>query len=258
MIKLGPAGSSGLGNVEGVRLVRKLNLDAMEVEFTYGVRMGIDAAKELGDEAKKLGIKLSVHAPYYVNLASSDKAKQKASEKRILDSCERAHHFGTKQELTPVVFHAGFYQGRDKEEIYQLIKKSVEEMQETIKKKGWNVLLCPETTGKSSQFGDIDELLRLSHETKCGITVDFAHLMARANGKLDYKELMEKLKNLKHVHCHFSGIEYTAKGERRHLVTDKKDIKELLAWLKKYKIDATIINESPDPVGDSLKAKELR
>lgn len=258
MIKLGPAGSSGLGNIEGVKLVKKLGLDAMEVEFTYGVRMSIDAAKEVGDEAKKLGIRLSVHAPYYVNLASDDKAKQKASKKRILDSCERGNCFGTEQEPTPIVFHAGFYQGKDKEDVYRLIKKSVQNMQETIEQKKWNVVLCPETTGKASQFGDIDDLLRLSKETKCGITVDFAHLRARNNGELDYKQIMEKLKHLKHIHCHFSGIEWTAKGERRHLITDKKDIKELLDWIKKYKLDVTIINESPDPVGDSMKAKELR
>jgi len=258
MIKLGPAGSSGLGNVEGIKLVKQLALDAMEVEFTYGVRMSVPVAKQVGEEAEKLKINLSIHAPYYINLASDDKTKQKASEKRILDSCERGHYFGTKQNLTPIVFHAGFYQGKDKEKVYQIIKKSIQNIQEIIKQKNWNVILCPETTGKSSQFGDIDELIRISKETRCGICVDFAHLKARNNGKIDYKELMEKLKQFRHIHCHFSGIEYTQKGERRHLITEKKDIKELFDWIKKYKLDVTIINESPDPVKDSLKAKELR
>ncbi len=257
MIKLGPAGSSGLGNIEGIKLVKKLGLDAMEVEFTYGVRMSVATAKELGEEAKKDGIKLSVHAPYYINLASSEKEKIKASEKRILDSCERGHYFNGN-EKTPIVFHAGFYQGRDKEEVFGMIKDSILEMQKKIKEKKWDVLLCPETTGKGSQFGDVDELVRLSKETKCGICVDFSHLKARNNGKKEYKEWFEKLKGFKHIHCHFSGIEWTEKGERRHLVTEKKDIKELLDWVKKYKMDVTIINESPDPVKDSLKALELR
>ena len=130
-------------------------------------------------------------------------------------------------------------------------------MQKIIKEKKWNIMLCPETTGKPSQFGNIDELVRLSKETKCGITVDFAHLKARQNGKKEYEQWMEKLKPFKHIHCHFSGIEWTEKGERRHLITEKKDINELLEWLKKYKMDATIINESPDPIADSLKTKEL-
>lgn len=258
MIRLGPAGSSGLGNIEGVRLVRKLGLDAMEVEFTYGVRMSSASAKELGDEAKKLGIRLSVHAPYYINLASAEKAKIKASEKRILDSCERGHHFGDKKHPTPIVFHAGFYQGRDKEDVFRMVKESIIEMQKKIKEKKWNVVLCPETTGKGIQFGDVDELARLSKETNCGITVDFAHLKARNNGNKKYKEWFEKLKMFNHIHCHFSGIEYTEKGERKHLVTDKKDIKELLDWIKKYRMDVVIINESPDPVRDSIKTKELK
>jgi len=219
--------------------------------------MSIATAKQVGEEAKKSGIKLSIHAPYYINLASTDKIKQKASQKRILDSCERGHYFGTEKELTPIVFHAGFYQGKDKEEVYGIIKESIIEMQKIIKEKKWNIMLCPETTGKPSQFGNIDELVRLSKETKCGITVDFAHLKARQNGKKEYEQWMEKLKPFKHIHCHFSGIEWTEKGERRHLITEKKDINELLEWLKKYKMDATIINESPDPIADSLKTKEL-
>ena len=258
MIRLGPAGSSGLGNIEGVRLVKKLGLDAMEVEFTYGVRMSVSAAKEVGEEAKKLGISLSVHAPYYINLASADKVKRNASEKRILDSCERGHFFGSAKSPAPVVFHAGFYQGRDKGLVYGLVKDSVERIQKAIKDRGWHVVLCPETTGKASQFGDVDELVRLSEETGCSITVDFAHLKARNNGRIDYDDIMKKLKHFKHIHCHFSGIEYTDKGERRHIITKDKDIKELFGYLKKYKIDATVINESPDPVKDSLKSEGLR
>jgi deoxyribonuclease IV len=256
MIRIGPAGSAGLGSTEGILEIKKLGLDAMEIEFTYGVRMTINTAKQVGEEAKKSGIKLSIHAPYYINLASEDKIKQKASQKRILDSCERGHYFGTEKEMTSIVFHAGFYQGKNKEEVYNIIKESIIEMQKTIKEKKWNVLLCPETTGKPSQFGDIDELVRLSKETGCGITVDFAHLKARQNGKKEYFIWMEKLKIFKHIHCHFSGIEWTLKGERRHLITEKKDITELVSWIKKYKIDATIINESPDPIGDSVKTKE--
>jgi deoxyribonuclease IV len=256
-ILIGPAGSSGVGNINGVQEVKRLGLDAMEVEFTYGVRMSIETAKQLGEEAKKSGIKLSIHAPYYINLAAKEKTKIKASQQRILDSCERGHYFGTEKEKTPIVFHAGFYQGANKDIIYELIKESIIEIQETIKQKKWNVQLCPETTGKPSQFGDIDELVKLSKETGCGITVDFAHLKARQNGKKEYEQWMQKLKPLKQIHCHFSGIEYTEKGERKHLITEKKDIKELLDWIKQSKIDATIINESPDPIGDSIKTKEL-
>ena len=91
MIRLGPAGSSGLGNEKGIAEVKRFGLSAMEVEFTYGVRMKNEEAKKVGSIAKKLGIELSVHAPYYINLASEDRKKVEASKQRILQSCEKAN-----------------------------------------------------------------------------------------------------------------------------------------------------------------------
>ena len=251
-ILIGPAGTGGT-TLEGIRKIKKLKLDACEVEFTYGIWMNNEAAKIMGDEAKKLNLELSIHAPYYINLASLEKPKIHASKNRILQSCERAHYLGAKY----VVFHPGFYQKKGKEEIYQIIKKEIIDMQKTIKQKHWKTTLAPETTGKPSQFGDLDELLRLKKETGCHLTIDFAHLKARNNGKLNYDDVFKKLKQLKHLHCHFSGIEFTPKGEKRHIITKEKDIKELLTYMKKYNVDATIINESPDPVGDSIKTKKI-
>jgi len=251
MIKFGPAGT-GMSSLEGVKQIAKLGLGAVEIEFTYGVRMSNQLAKEVGDEAKKLKLDLSVHAPYYINLASEDKKKIEASKIRILQSCERAHYLNAKY----VVFHPAFYGKRSHEEVYGMVKEAVADMQQVIKKKGWNVVLAPETTGKKSQFGDIDELLKLKKETGCHLTVDFAHIKAR-EGKIDYKEVFDKLKQVKHIHAHFSGIDFTPKGERRHLITSRQDLAPLLAEIKKRKADITIINESPDPVGDSLKAKKL-
>ena len=253
MIRIGSAGSAGLGNFEGVKHAKELKLNALECEFTYGVRMSNQEAKRIGELAKKLDIMLSCHAPYYINLASLEKQKIHASKNRILQSCERAHYLGAKY----VVFHAGFYQKKDKKEIYEIIKKEIIDLNEKIKEKKWNVVLAPETTGKASQFGDLDELLQLKKETKCHLCIDFAHLKARNNGKIDYDEIFKKIKHLKHIHSHFSGIEWTAKGERRHLITEAKDIKELLGYILKYKVDITIINESPDVYGDAVKMKDI-
>ena len=252
-ILLGPAGSAGLGNEAGLEECKKLGLDVMEIEFTYGVRMKNEEAKKIGELAKKLGISLSVHAPYYINLNSEEKEKISASKKRILDSCERAHYLGAKY----VVFHAAFYGKKSKEETYDIVKKEILEMQKEIEKNGWDVILCPETTGKGKQFGDLDESIRLSKETGCGICIDFSHLKARNNGKIDYDEACKKIKNIKLKTAHFSGIEWTEAGERRHLITEAKDIKELLSHLKKYEISIRIVNESPDPFGDAVKSRKI-
>jgi deoxyribonuclease-4 len=252
-IKLSPAGNCAGGILESLKRLKELGLDGQEIEFTYGVKMSNALAKQAGELAKKLGLKLSVHAPYYVNLCSEEKAKIEASKKRILMSCERAHYLGA----SPVVFHAGFYGKRDAEETYQCIKQGMVDLQQKIKKKNWKVKLAPETTGKKSQFGSVDELLRLKKEIGTDICIDFAHLKARNNGKIDYGELFKKLKHVKHLHCHFSGIEFTAKGERRHLVMKDSEINELLKALLKYNVDCMIISESPVTYQDSLKMKRI-
>lgn len=251
-ILLGPAGTGG-NSLEGVQRVKDLGLQAVEIEFTYGVKMSNKTAKLVGEKAKELKLSLSVHAPYYVNLCSEDLKKRKASMKRILDSCERGHYLGAKY----IVFHAAFYGKLSKEECYEIVKKHIKKMQKIIRQKKLDVILCPETTGKQSQFGYLDELIKLSKETGCGVCVDFAHLRARYQGKINYDEVMKKIKKIKHVTAHFSGIEFTEKGERRHLITPEKEIKELLKYLKKYNISIRIINESPDPFGDSLKTKKI-
>tara|TARA_Y100000034_G_scaffold14075_1_gene14715 strand:+ start:24099 stop:24890 length:792 start_codon:yes stop_codon:yes gene_type:complete len=252
-IKIGTAGNIDNGILKSLVKLKKLGLDGQEVEFVRGVRMGNSLAKEVGLLRKKLKLELSVHAPYYINLCSVEKIKIKDSMKRILKSCEKMYYLGGGN----VVFHAAYYGKRSKKEVYDFVSERIGEMQDVIKDEGFKkVKLAPETTGKASQFGDLDELLQLVKETKCGICVDFAHLLAR-DGKIDYDSVMKKIKHLKHVHCHFSGIEFSAKGERRHLITKGKDIKELLSYLKKYKINCMIINESPNPLGDTLKTKKI-
>ncbi|MBW3016746.1 TIM barrel protein, partial [Candidatus Woesearchaeota archaeon] len=183
-----------------------------------------------------------------------DKKKIEASKSRIMTSCERGHYLGANV----VVFHAGFYQKKTKEETYNIINEALVDLQKRIKEKGWKVKLAPETTGKRSQFGNIDELLQLRKDIRTELCVDFAHLKAR-EGKIDYDEIFAKIKKAKipHLHCHYSGIEYGEKGEKRHLVMKDKDIKELLKAVIKHKQDCTIISESPVTWKDSLKMKMI-
>ena len=251
MIKIGPAGSGGLGNLKGIQKVARMKLDCMEVEFTYGVRMSMDEAREVGALAKEKGIVLSVHAPYYINLASDEKEKVVASKKRILDSCDRAHVLGARH----VVFHAGFYQKKTAAQTYRLIKKAILEIQRNITRNRWKVKLCPEITGKPSQFGSLEELLKLMQDTGCGICVDFAHLYARQQGEIDYTQVIKKLP--KSFHAHFSGIAFGEKGERKHLNTTQKFFEPLAEALIKSKANVTLINESPQPYKDAAMMKRV-
>lgn len=253
MIRLGPGGTAGLGYDEGLKEISRLGLTALEVEFTHGVNMSNATAKAIGDIASKLGVSLSCHAPYFINLASEEKMKVDASKTRILQSCERMHNLGGG----PVVFHPAYFGKMDKKDVYGKVKSEVEELLREVKEKKWDAILALETTGKHSAFGDLDELLQLAKEVKCSFTIDFAHLKARTEGRMSYAEMADKIRGFKHVHSHFSGIEWTAKGERKHLLTPEKDIKELLAEVLKRKLDITIINESPDPIGDAFRMKKI-
>ena len=257
-IHLGPAGTPAKSTLEGVSKVKELGLHCMEVQFSHGINMSIDLAKKIGKERERVGIELSVHAPYYINLASKDPKKVKESRQRILDSCERAHHMGAKH----VVFHPAYFGGKDRESIYQVTKEHIMDMMETVKRKNWDVLISPETTGKHSALGSLEETIRLSKETKCSLCVDFAHLFARNYGRIDFAEIFEKLKTLrkKHLHCHFSGIEYTSKGEKNHMnMNHSPDFRKLVKPLLKQKWlnSVTIISESPITWKDSLRMKGI-
>lgn len=253
MIRLGPGGTAGLGYLKGIEVLAELGLTALEVEFTYGVRMTSHEAKAIGRSAKRSGIMLSVHAPYYINLASFEPEKIAASKKRIIDSCMRAEDLGARY----VVFHAGFYQKKDPNEIYNIIRDNIVEITQIIKENNWKVKLAPEVTGKKTQFGSIDELKSLMKETGCHITIDFAHQKARNNGNIAYSEVFDRISELKHIHAHFSGIEWTSKGEKRHILTSKEDILPLAEEIVRRKTDITIINESPDPINDSVMTKSV-
>ena len=253
-VRFGPGGIGGVKQaIENLQEYKESGLSAAEVEFTYSVYVKNNKdAKKIGDEAKKLNIQLSIHASYYINLASHDKKKIQDSKKRILEACERGHYLGAKY----IVFHAGYYGKYNEEECYKIIKKEIQEMQKVIKRKRWKVKLAPETAGKKSQFGSLDELLRFAKEIKCSFCVDFAHLLAR-EGKINYKDVFKKIKKFSHIHSHFSGIEFTSKGEKRHLLTSESKLRELLRWIKRYNLSITIINESPQPYKDSVKGLKI-
>ena len=252
-LRIGPGGTSGLGYDDGIPEVARRGLNALEVEFTYGVRMSNEKAMQVGELAKKHGVILSVHAPYYVNLASPEKHKVRASVERILQSCERANHMGAKY----VVFHPGFYQRMAPEEVYELVKGQIIEIQEKIKENGWKCKLAPETTGKPSQFGSVEELMRLHKETGCHVCVDFAHLKARSQGNVDFNEIIEQVKELGHIHSHFSGIEWGEKDKKRHLLLEKDVIRPLAKAVSNNDLDITIICESPRPIDDAVKIMEV-
>lgn len=257
-MRIGPAGLGGSVQEAASSLEKysKIGFRACEIPFTYGVFIKEDKHKkqivEIREAAKKYDIKLSIHAPYWLNFNSSEKKKIDASKQRVLKCCKIGELIGAKI----VVFHAGFYSKMDKEASFQNIKKAVLDMLEEIKSRGWKIKIAAETMGKVNIFGSSEEILRLVKETGCSFCLDFAHLWAREQGKISYKEIYEKFKSFPEIHAHFSGIEFSSKGETRHKETPEQEIKKLLESLPKDK-KITIINEAPNPVQDAVKMVEI-
>lgn len=251
-IRFGPAGLGPVKEaVKNLEEYHKLGFRACEIAFTYGVYIKKDEdIKSIRETAEKLDIKLSIHAPYFVNLNSKEKIKIENSKKKILDCCETGEKLGCYR----VVFHAGYYSGLDKEKSYENIKNEIIEMQETIKQKGWKIKIAPETMGKTSVFGSFDQIYNLTKDTECEFCIDFAHILAR-DKKVNYEKIKDLFKK-KSWHCHFTGIVYGEKGEKHHKKTEKEEWENLFKELPEDK-EIVIINESPNMIEDSKEGLEI-
>lgn len=249
----------------GIKKVNELGLDNLEIEFVRSVYMNEESAKKSYETGKKYGVILTCHAPYFINLNSLEKTKIYASINRILHSARMANLAGAFS----VTFHPGFYMKTPKEKAYESIKQRIKEIVKKLQDEGNPIRVSPETTGKESQFGDIDELLKIAQEVEqTGICVDFAHLHARSGGKNNtYKEFSETLQKvekalgkegLQSMHIHMSGINYTGKGERNHLILKESDMdyKELMKAFKDFNVKGVVVCESPNIEQDALLMKK--
>lgn len=251
---------------DGIRYVRKLGLGAMELEFVRSVNISRGKAPEIRRAAEESTVVLTCHAPYFINLNSLEKAKVRASIGRILDSARIANLCGAYS----VCFHAGFYMNQEPKKAYDNVKRNMKEITSALKKEGNKIWIRPETTGKETQFGNVDEILQLSQELDNVMPcVDFAHFHARTNGKYNtYSEfagILESIekklgkKGLEEMHIHLTGIAYGPKGEKSHLTLEESDLKyhELLKALKDFNVKGVAISESPNIEQDALLMQKI-
>ncbi|MFA5125903.1 MAG: TIM barrel protein [archaeon] len=251
--------------IEGIKHVHVLGLDGMELEFVHSVHI----SKEQAPEVKKIAIEnevvLTCHGSYYINLNAVERPKMHASVSRVLSCARRAESAGAFS----MTFHAGFYLKDSPEKTFSNIKKCFEEIISELKSTKNKITIRPETTGKGKQFGSLEELLSLSSQLDNVLPcIDFSHLHARSNGKMnsynEFRQILEQSEKvlgknfLKNLHCHVSGIEYTDKGERNHLVLKESDFKykELLQAIKEFNCAGMIICESPNIEEDALLLKK--
>jgi len=259
-----PLSSKSQSSIDGIRRIRELGLDCMELEFVRGVNMGHNTAHDVIQIAIENGIKLSAHAPYFINLNAAEHQKLVDSRERILKSARICSVCGA----TDVVLHAGFYLKNTPDKVYKTIAKQLKELSDILRAENLGVTLRVEVSGKYSQFGSLTEVLSLSSELD-GIApcIDFAHQHAKGGKENTYDEfyiILQRVEKhlgragLDNLHMHVSGIEYTDKGEKKHLNLKQSDFNyvELLRALKDFEAKGRIICESPNLEEDAVLLKE--
>ncbi|HII38794.1 TPA: TIM barrel protein [Candidatus Micrarchaeota archaeon] len=263
-----PAQCQERSSLSGIRCVRQLGLDAMELEFVRGCRMSSALAEECAKAAKENNVILSAHASYYLNLLSLEKPKYAKTVHELLTTARVLEKAGGGR----LVFHPGFYLGKSKDEAMQLMKNALGEVLEKMAAESLDaVRLSPETTGKPTAFGSLEELMELSAEfgwKKLAITIDWAHVHARDNARIKgietYRQLLDALEKscgreaLWSLHCHMSGINFSSKGELNHLPMEcgVPPFPPLAQALHEFNCGGVIISESPNIEKDALWMKK--
>jgi len=255
-----PHSAAKPSTIQGIERLVELGLGCMELEFVQRVNMSEDHARLVAGIARSNNIKLSAHAPYYINLNSREPDKVVASRERLLKTARVGAWCG----VISVAFHAAFYMGDPPEMAYGNVKRNLEIILEELHAEDNRIWIRPELMGKSSQFGTLEELLELSAELD-GVApcIDFAHWHARNGINNSYDEFCQVLSSIEkylgrqaldNMHIHVAGIEYGQKGERRHLNLEDSDFnyKELLQALKDFDVKGLAICESPNLEEDAL------
>ena len=174
-----PLAAEGKGYKKGLGIIKEMNLDGLEVEFVHGVRMNEANQTLVQDFAKDENLIVTCHGPYYINLNSQEPEKIEASIERILETARMGKQIGAYS----ITFHAAFYMKQSPEEVYKTVYKSMEHICSTLESEGNNIWIRPETTGKGTQWGTLEEIVQLSKEFKNVLPcIDFAHIHARNNG----------------------------------------------------------------------------
>lgn len=251
---------------EAFDVLESLKLDGMELEFVHGVKMSDSTRTLVKDVSGDKNFVLTAHCPFYINLNAQEEEKVTASINRIIETAVAARDVGAFS----ITYHAAYYMGGDMETVYQQVKKCNELISTALANEGIELWVRPETTGKATQWGDLDEVIRLSKEFDMVLPcIDFSHLHARSGGEFntygEFCKIFEKIGNelgdkaLKCFHGHLAGILYTAKGERSHLNLEESDMnyKDLLKAFKKFDVRGALTCESPNIEIDTKILKEF-
>ncbi len=261
-------GTAGIPNstpkpstLNGLRRIRELGLNAMEIEFVRGVKMGEELALEVRSLANDLNILLTVHAPYYINLLSTDGVKTQASIERILESARVGYRAGAWS----VTFHTGYYGGLPPRECVKKVRDIIRGIISELVDGGMKLWVRPEVMGGLAEFGSLEEVVAVAEGMELVLPcIDFAHIYARSKGTVNnyegFSKVLEYVESrlgsyaIRNSHIHISGIEYGVRGEVRHLNLGESKInyQDIVRVIKDFNVSGVIISESPNLEDDAI------
>ena len=230
-IRFGTAGTSDSFAAQGYKTsldipayTARMGLNAFEYQCGRGVRLGLDKARQMAADAAARDILFSVHAPYYISMSSLEEDKRLNSVNYLLQSAAVCKALGGQR----VIFHSGSCGRQSREAALEKALDTLRRAQAALDEAGFSdITLCPETMGKIGQLGTLDEVLALCRvDRRITPCIDFGHLNARTLGgiasKADYAAILDRMEEAlgdaraRRFQVHFSRIEYTAGGEKRH------------------------------------------
>ncbi|MHB9029485.1 MAG: TIM barrel protein [Candidatus Latescibacterota bacterium] len=250
--------------VSALRFLRGIGLDSLELEFVRGTFPGEAKSREIAETARETGIRLTAHGPYFINLNSAEPEKVVSSRARIFKTAQ----VGTLCGAESITFHPAYLHQDDPETVYGRVREELALTMEEIDRAGFPVDVRPETTGKPSQFGSVDEIVRLSRDIG-GVhpCVDWSHLHARTgacNSAEEFRSVLGAIRDglgeqeLRRIHMHVSGIEYGSSGEKKHLDLEDSDFnwRDLISVLKDNGVSGFVVCESPHREDDARRMKD--
>ena len=253
------------------RLLREEGLDAFEYEAVHWGKkpqMRKEEAEKLGYEARQNDVWLSLHGSYFINFCGKNTIVED-SKQRLTACATAAEWIGAHV----VVFHPGVYGRMPHERALKMCVEALREVVDRVESLGIrNVKIGPETMGRIYQLGSLEEVLTLCETVeRTQLVIDWSHLHARDFGRFrkvdDFRKVVERIENrlgteaIKMMHCHFTKIEFTDKGERRHRTLEEPrygpDFQLLAKVIVEFDMKPTIISESPILDLDAIKMRDM-
>jgi deoxyribonuclease-4 len=277
MIWFGPAGNSDSFYEQGYshswqipEWLNKMGLNAYEYQCSKGIHIKEDTASEIGEKCREFGIRLSIHAPYFINLSSTEKEKRDKSIKYIIDTLKIAKIMGAVR----IVAHPGYVSEISRQTAVELAMDTLlEALREAENENLLDIAICPEVLGKTNQLGTLEEIIALcSLDERLIPCIDFGHMHALTHGGMKSAEdylnvfkLVEKhlgISRVKNIQIHFSRVEFGRGGEKKHWTYSDimygPDFEPLAKAIHAFDIEPVIICESRNTMAeDALTLKKI-